>query len=213
MRDSIVSEDWIKAVYRQNPSCTLAKGGSKGKDGTSNQLIRLPPGRIAFPMVGKDSSGYKQYSVSVLFDRRANLDLLHERILSFYERWPEYYNRNTKQWDGLIYPIRDQKDRENYPGFTPGNLYVNAASIYPPSVRNIDGKWVNRDISRKQTVYPGVWAVVVVKPASFSYDNNPTPARGVTLYLSGIAVVGDDEQLVMSGASTLLSDIVLPEEK
>ena len=180
MADSTnMSPEWVKSVLSKYP-CTVLESGD----------IRTCPVRLSFPWVFKkqeamEEGGKPKYAATLLFPHGADLTVLRKAAeQTVREKWGEGAGKKFT----IHSPFRDQKDKaERYDGYTPGAYFITSSSERKPPV--VDTKRV--PVVDEAKVYPGVWALVIVRP--FAYEKKVK--RGISFGLQSLMIFHDDVQL------------------
>lgn len=187
--DTRMSPEWITNALKKNPCVAVTK------DGVPTGNFRTCPVRLSFPNVFKPVRPPKnnanepdrepQYGTTILFPVGADLRVLEvaaEETLKI--RWPDLARAGA-----LHRPFRDQAGKSQFQGYNPGGIFfsANANLQHKPSV--IDTSL--RPIVDESAIYPGVWAVVVLRP--FPFDAKMK--KGVSFGLQSVMKICDDIRL------------------
>lgn len=192
MRNTRMSDDWIMSAVRNNPLTKMDNGN-----------FRTPPVRLAFVHIMKPNPNAKNddgtpkatplYEVTALCPPG-----MMEQINAVL--WPEVYEMLRREFPnninaqgqpfGLHIPWRDQGEKQNYTGYTPGLPFMRLTTQYKPPV--VDPAM--NPIVDEGRVYPGVWAILSFNPYVFG-KSPPRPKKGVSLGLQAVMIVADDEKL------------------
>lgn len=209
MRDSAKSAEWVAKVVAANPMQKIMNLQTGAWDGN----IRTCPVRLNFfhnslhvPVRGTNDDGTQRdtatFEIQMLFPPCAT-DQVNSVL------WPEVYALMRSSFPaninpqgepfGLKSPIREQAEKQNYAGFTPGGLVVRATTQFKPPV--VDS--ANNPIVDTSRAYPGVWALV-----SFNLFAYPKPGskfkgnRGVSAGLQAVMIIADDTPLAGGAVDT-----------
>jgi hypothetical protein len=170
MRDTEKSADWIARMMKNNPCTDIGEGN-----------FRTTICRLSFPnLFGRSKpippNTEGKYGANLLFPLDADIKLLRAAAsAAAREKWGSNLPPKLKN------PFKDS-------GYTPGAVYVIAtADKSRPLV--LDPR--NQPILDEDRVYPGVWAICVVRP--FVYDKGVN--KGVSFGLQGVMIVSDDKTL------------------
>jgi len=87
-------------------------------------------------------------------------------------------------------PWRDQAEKQQYTGYTPGLPFFRCTTQYKPQI--VDPGM--NPIVDEARVYAGVWAILNVNLFSFG-KNPPRPKKGVSIGLQGVMLIADDTKL------------------
>lgn len=170
------SDAWIQRALQQNPCVDLGDGN-----------YRTCPGRLSFPNIFSRSKPIPpategKYGANFVFPVGADINLLAKAAEACaIDKWP-------KGGGKLKGPFKPQEDMLKYEGYEAGGFYISAtADKTPPRV--FDSRQV--PIIDESRVYPGVWAVAIIRP--FAYDKGVN--KGVSFGLQGLMIIADDKQL------------------
>jgi len=170
------SDAWIQRTLQGNPCLDLGDGN-----------FRTCPGRLSFPNIFSRSKPIPpategKYGTNFVFPVGADINILMRAAEACaLDKWP-------KGGGKLKGPFKQQEEMLKYEGYEAGGYYISAtADKTPPRV--FDSRMV--PITDEARVYPGVWAVAIIRP--FSYDKNVN--KGVSFGLQGLMIVADDKQL------------------
>jgi len=151
--------------------------------------VMTPKFRVSFPNVfrpGKpvDPTKPGKYSVTMLFDKDANLEPLKKAMVDFMTK---KFGGNQASWPKLSRnPFRDQGEK-SFEGYVAGAKFINATSNTKPGL--VDAQ--NNDIINEADFYPGCYARATVRP--FWYDTAGN--KGVAFGLQNIQKLADGEPL------------------
>lgn len=187
MRDSTVGDAWIRTVYDANPPHVMEDGN-----------VWTGPVRLAFtdgvfkkvPKMKSDPNSAHVHMCNLLFPPIADMSALWEVYAKIAQaNFPENpYNTHMQQFTGLVPPWRDQAEKPQYSGFTPGCNFIIPKSGYKPAV--VDTQL--NPIVNEDAIYAGVWAYCVINCYA---GGKGTPKKGPMWGLSSIMKIGDDKQL------------------
>jgi hypothetical protein len=198
MRDSTKPADWVAKMVEANPIQKIL-GASGAWDGN----IRSCPVRLNFfhnslhtPVSGKNDDGSNKvagFEVQGLFPpcAQSQIDGILRPLLAAFERqnFPNNFDPNGVGF-GLHSPIRDQGEKRNFAGFTPGGALLRFGSQYKPPVVDT----AMNPIVDTSRAYPGVWALVSFN--MFAYGvKPPRPKKGVSFGLNAVVILADDTPL------------------
>lgn len=193
MKNSRLAPDWIARAVASNPF-------QKRPDGT---YITCPV-RLAFVHLVKPNPNAKNddgtpkatpsYEVTALLPPGGKEQL--EAVV-----WPDVYaalrmsfpsNFNPQgQPFGLhCPPWRDQGEKQQYAGYTPGLPFIRMTTQYKPQI--VDPAM--NPIVDENRVYAGVWAILNFNLFEFG-KSPPRPKKGYSCGLQGVMLVADDEKL------------------
>lgn len=91
-------------------------------------------------------------------------------------------------WAGLDAAYRDQGEKAQFSGFTPGAKFINVSSKYKPVI--VDAR-MNPIVDEKQ-IYAGCWVIVAVNTYASGIG---TPRKGPRFGLQTIMKIADDKSL------------------
>jgi hypothetical protein len=185
-----MTDEWIADVLKRNPCVKLDNGN-----------VRTCPARISFPNVFKRGKPMEEgqtgkYGVTLLFPPHADLSVLRaEATAVAFAKWPGLQDGSLKL--SLHSPFRDQAEKSQFDGYTPGSIFLTAnADRQPPCV---DTRLA--PIVEEARVYPGVWAITTLR----CFDFDKKVKKGVSFGLQSIMIIADDNQLG-GGGSDPVSD-------
>lgn len=152
-----------------------------------NGNLRTCPVRLSYPHlfaahVSKKfaASAAPKFSATLLFPKGADLSVLDNAVKSrAIEEW-------GSKWPGMkvSLPFLDQGS-EAGDGHVPGAKMIRCTSTEKPNV-----KTRSMEDAGAEDVYPGVWALVTVRPFASDYGT-----KRVSLGLQNVMVIADDERL------------------
>jgi len=185
VRDSIVGDAWIQQSCAAVPVQRVL-----GKDGNPTGDILTGPVRLAFcnlfelPKATATNNNPK-FGAACLFTPYADFTIFYEEYYrvcaaKFASKW----DAQSQQYVGLHSPFRNQSEKLNFGGFTPGCIFISATSRYKPPVVDIRGN----PIIDPSKVYAGVWAICSVN--AYGYDD--PRKKGVAFGLQSVMILGDD---------------------
>lgn len=194
MKDSRMTDEWIAAVIRSNPIKIAEKTGN----------IITCPVRLNFTSLwsaskSQDASADKAatYNTVIMFPPGAN-EMITSTIVPPYiaalrQAFPNNFGADGQPF-GLHSPFRDQKEKQQYPGYTPGCLFISAGTQFKPQI--VDPSF--NPIVDESRVYDGVWAIVALN--LYPYGIKPVrPKKGVSFGLQSIMIFADDEHIKPGG--------------
>lgn len=202
MRDSAKSAEWVERVVRENPIQKIMNPQTGQWDGN----VRTCPVRLSFfdnslhkMVYGKNDDGttkqFGSFEVQILFPpcATAQVDQVLRPLVRDMEfaSFPKNFVPDGSSF-GLHPPFRNQGEKQNYAGFTPGGILIRAQTQYKPPVVDT----ANNPIVDESRAYPGVWAIVSVN--LFHYPKNAAKfkgKRGVNFGLQAVMIVADDNKL------------------
>lgn len=186
VRDSIVGDAWLQATAAAVPVQRVI-------DQTTGQPtgdILTGPVRLSFDTLFElppPKPGYEnpKFGATLLFTPLADFTIFYEEYYNVCAReFREYYNAQSGQYYGLHSPFRDQGEKQQLSGYTPGCIMMNCTSKYKPPV--IDSRY--NPIVDQSKVYPGVWAICAVSPYAYKDPRK----KGVGFGLQSVMIIGDD---------------------
>lgn len=185
MDASKMTDDWVRDVLARNPCLKLDNGN-----------VRTCPFRASFPNIfekGKPIAPNPEgkYGTTLLFPAIADLSVLRaEATAVAFAKWPGLKDGSLKM--SLHTPFRDQAEKQQFEGYSPGSIFMTATSErQPPCVDTRLAPVVDRN-----KVYPGVWAIATLR----CYDFDKGVKKGVTFGLQSIMIIADDTQLGGGGS-------------
>lgn len=173
------TNDWIDRALKNNP-CVDIGGGN----------FRTTVCRLSFPNLWERSRPIPpntegKFGANLVFPVGANLKILKDAAAAVgQDKWG-----NRAGTMRLKHPFKDQAEMaDRYAGYEQGGEYIIATSAKTrPMI--VDPR--NQAITDESRVYPGVWAVAIIRP--FAYEQ--TVNKGVAFGLQGVMLVSDDKQL------------------
>jgi hypothetical protein len=193
MRDSNMTDEWVKAQWAKNPCVKLANGD-----------IRTGPVRLSFANILKPSKPTQQkpdgnYGAVLLFPAGVDISVLQNEMRDVaLAKWPDAGKPGGPK---LFKPIRDQDidgkgqpgEADRYAGYERGAMRIGAnANQKVPCVDQRLAPIVEGD-----KVYSGVWAIVTVRCYTFEQQAN----KGPTFGLQAVMIVADDTNLGGTGSA------------
>ena len=175
-----VDAKWIKDALAKHPCSALAGG-----------MLRSCPVRLSFPELfvakaGTDDAGNPttpKFGVTLLFPKGADISVLRAAVKTAQDGKFGTAYKGAK----LHVPFRDQEDKAHFEGYEPGAFFFSASTMQKPQVVDVGGN----KITDEERVYPGVWAIVSLRPYAFD-----TPKKkGVSLGLGNVMIIRDDDRL------------------
>lgn len=161
----------------------------KDKDGNYTGDIRTCEVRLSFPelFVAKavEEGGKKKFSSAILFPKGADLSPLRDAIKSAIK--DEWGDSPPK---GLRVGVRDQGEKD-FEGYEEGAFFLNASSERRPPLVNRRSQPINDE----EDVYPGIYALVVIRPYAFKPKKGDKYGPGVGFGLQAIQIIKDGERL------------------
>lgn len=195
LRDSMVGDQWIRDCYSLNPVRRVIDPKTQQPNGN----ILTGPVRLAFcdalfeaRAAANNPQGPKKFGTNALYTPFTDFTIIYEEYYkACAATFPEFYNPNTQQYNGLHSPFRDQAEKAHqYAGFTPGCIFLNHTSKFMPQVVDIRGN----PITDRNRVYAGAWAILAIN--AYPYGKNPPqPKKGVGFGLQQVMIIGDDTKL------------------
>lgn len=202
MRDSAKSAEWVAKMVAENPIRKIVNPQTGAWDGN----VLTCPVRLSFfdnslhkMVYGKNDDGtakqFGSFEVQILFPPCATpqVDQVLRPLVRDMEfaSFPKNFGPDGNSF-GLHSPFRNQGEKQNYAGFTPGGVLIRAQTQYKPPVVDT----ANNPIVDESRAYPGVWALVSVN--LFHYPKNAAKfkgKRGVNFGLQAVMVIADDTKL------------------
>lgn len=151
--------------------------------------VKTPKFRAAFVTLFEprgmddDPDGKKSYSVTMLFDKNADLSEMKKAVeAAIQKKW------GNKRPANLRLPFRDAGEKAGeYEGFKKGMTFVTARTYDKPQVVDQD---VNPITDRKE-LYSGCYAWATVVAGAYEARGN----KGVAFYLNNVQKLADGEPL------------------
>lgn len=190
MKDSQMTDDWLRRVVEANPITVLPSG-----------YIRTCPVRLAFPALfqpfkskkGDDPGKKPSYGAALLFPPGAEAgirDVFYAAWLKEAQRaFPKNFGTDGQPF-GLHWPFHPAAEKQNQNGYTPGLYYLDSSSQFKPPVVDT----AMNPIVDESRVYPGVWAFVSLNV--YTYNNKKT---GVGFGIQSVMLIADDTKLYTAG--------------
>lgn len=194
MRDTNMTDEWIKAQWAKNPCVKLPNGD-----------IRTGPVRLSFPNILKPGKPNPQnpdrinYGAVLLFPAGVDISvLINERNEVAKAKWADV---GTPKGPKLFNPIRDQDldgkgqpgEADRYAGYEKGAMRI--AANANQKVPCVDQRLA--PIVDEARVYPGVWAIVTLRCYTFEQQGN----KGPTFGLQAVMIVADDTNIGGTGSA------------
>lgn len=158
----------LALLMKQYPVAKLATGN-----------IRTCPVRLSFPSLFEKTSfegSEPKYSTVLLFPKGADLSILKTEAGTLVKA-------NSK--GGAVHnPFRNQGEKQ-LAGYEDGAIFMTVSTTQRPGVLGIDGK----PVLDQEDVYPGVWALVTIRP--FWFDAKVK--KGVSFGLQNVRLIANDE--------------------
>ena len=205
MRDSQVTDDWLRQVIAANPPTRQPDTTGKTPGCITTGPVRLafcehPIGGLLRPNAPKpDQSGKVKnpnFNTSVLFppglDFTPIVGLYNEALQKW---WSDKYDAGTREYLGLHSPFRDQKEKAEYKGYTPGGILMQCSSQFKPTV--VDSA-MNPIVDETQ-LYAGIWAILLLNVYAYG-RNPPQPKKGIGFGLQAVMKLDNDTKLGGGGA-------------
>jgi hypothetical protein len=179
-----MTPDWIARVIQQNPLKEL-----------EGDNIRLCPARIGFPHLDKPQKAMEdgkadKYTATILFQPGTDLSLAKTIAARVGEaKWGAQFASHA-QGQNFHNPFKDQGEKTQFQGFVPGLPFITAtAERKPPLVMQNLAPYAG-------LIYPGFWAICVVRPFAFETKNKQGAVlkRGLSFGLQSIMHIADDEE-------------------
>lgn len=185
MNSTKMSDEWIVDALKRNPCVKLDNGN-----------IRTCPVRLSFPNIFQKGKAIEEgkepkYGATLLFPKDADISVLRaEATAVAYAKWPQL--QQGQSVGALHSPFKDQGDKSQFEGYTPGNICVSAyADRKPPAV---DARLA--PLVDEARIYPGVWAIVTLR----CFDFDVKVKKGVSFGLQSVMIIADDTQLGGGGS-------------
>ena len=193
MRDTNMTDEWVKAQWAKNPCVKLANGD-----------IRTGPVRLSFPNILKPGKATQQkpdggYGAVLLFPKGVDISVLQDEMKRVaLAKWPDAGKPGGPK---LFRPIRDQDidgkgndgESERYAGYEKGAWRIGANANQ--KVPCVDQRLA--PIVDDAKVYPGVWAIVTLRCYTFEQQAN----KGPTFGLQAVMIVADDTNIGGTGSA------------
>jgi hypothetical protein len=195
VKDSIVGDGWIQQTAQAVPVRRVvdpATGQETGDILTGPvrlsfvNLFKLPPKR-------PDQTSEPKFGATLLFTPYADMRLMSEDYYKICAtEFAHKYNPADGQYYGLRSPFRNQAEKSNLNGYTPGCIFLNCTSKFKPPIVDIR----NNPIVDESKVYAGVWAICSIRAYAYKDPKN----QGVAFGLQSVMIIGDDTHLAAGGA-------------
>lgn len=194
VRNSRFTPEQIASFVAANPIRIAEKTGN----------IITCPVRLAFPALWEPDKNVndagettEKYSVVALFPPGAEAGINGIMNVQYFEHLRKAWSSNIGPDGvpfGLHQPFHRQDEKANqYGGFTPGLIYINAGSQMKPKI--VDN--ANNPIVDKSRVYPGVWAILALNTYAFGVGagagNKKGWKKGIGFGLQNVMIFADDE--------------------
>lgn len=183
--------EWVESLWKKNP-CTLLPNGN----------IRTGPVRLSYPFIlerGKPQPPRTEgsFGTAFLFPAGADISALKTAAVDIARsKWP---NAGKPGGPSLHSPFRDQGEKDGKAGYVPGSIFMSAyADKQAPYC--VDKNSV--PVVEKSRIYPGVWALVVLRPFVFDKGVKKGPSFG----LQGVVLIADDENIGGGGGGDVVGD-------
>lgn len=177
-----MDNQYLAKITKAYPCVALATGN-----------IRTCPVRLSYPNLFKPGKPVEEgqepkFGAALLFPLGADISVLREAVN---HAAIEAFGSKAASMR-LAKPFRDQSEKAaadgaEFNGYTPGAVFFNCSSKQRPGIVGPDGK----PITDPNRVYPGVWALVTVRP--FGYDRGVK--KGVSLGLQNVQIIADDDRI------------------
>lgn len=196
VKDSEVGDAWIQQMMAANPPGFVIDPTTGQPNGNiTTGLVRVAfcdslfvakPQMRTNPQAQQGEPTLK-HSCAFLFPPGVNMSVFQQewdRIAAtdFRECW------NGAMWAGIDPPFRQQAEKVQFQGFTPGGYFMNCSSKYKPPI--VDARM--NPIVDQTKVYAGVWAIAAVNAYA---SGKGTPKKGPRFGLQTIMIVADDKNL------------------
>lgn len=188
---SLMSPDWIERVISQNPCQDIGNGN-----------FRTVPHRIGFPhlftaQAPLDDGGKSKFSVVHIFQSNAGVDVLKAAAMAVgAEKWGDKFAEYATA-ASFRNPFQDQALKAKYEGFTAGLISITSSGERRPAL--VDQR--EAPIVDPTKVYPGAWAICVIRPFAFETKNKQGSVlkRGLGFGLQSVMIVADDTEFGGTG--------------
>ena len=182
-----MTDEWVRRAVAANP-CKLLDSGN----------VRTCPVRLSFPKIferGKPQPPnlVGKYKANLLFPAGADISFLKKAASE--ATLAKWANAGTKGGPKLKSPFKDggtvdpdtgMSMADQYEGYAAGSAYIIATGDRQPAV--IDSRLAA--ITDPARVYPGVWAIVTLRP--FTYDKGVN--KGTSFGLQSLMIIADDTE-------------------
>ena len=193
MKNSRLGDDWIARAVANNPF-------QKRPD----RSFLTCPVRLAFVHLVKPNPNAKNddgtpkatpsYEVTALLPPGAQqqLDTIvwPDLYALLRQSFPQNFNAQGQPFGLHCPPWRDQGEKQQYAGYTPGLPFIRMTTQYKPQI--VDP--ATNPIVDENRVYAGVWAILAFNLFEFG-KSPPRPKKGYSCGLQGVMLVADDEKL------------------
>jgi hypothetical protein len=193
MNNTRMTDDWITRAVAANPFQKMPDGN-----------FRTCPVRLAFVHIIKPNPNAKNddgtpkttpsYEVTALVppggQEQMNAVVWPDIYAMLRTAFPQNFNAQGQPFGLHCPPWRDQGEKQQYTGYTPGLPFIRLTTQYKPQI--VDPG--HNPIVDENRVYPGVWAILAFNMFEFG-RSPPRPKKGVSLGLQGVMLIGDDEKL------------------
>lgn len=210
MRNSIVGDDWIRAMQMAVPPQKVIKDGKWTGD------ILSGPVRLSFPVLftlpqATAQRANPKFGASLIFPPPLPGQSAAQQFALFYEeyyriaaeKFAAHWDAGSQQYFGLHSPFHDQGEKAiKYAGYTPGLTYFGVNSKFkPPVVSPIPGDPNHfNPVVDETKVYPGVWAICTLNAYDYGL-NPPQPKKGPGFGLQSVLIIADDTNIGAGGAA------------
>lgn len=193
VRNSDIGDAWIQQMMAANPPQFVIDP----KTGQPNGNITSGLVRLSFcdlfefrkPMANQpvDPNMRQTFGTAILFPPGADMrvfDQEWDRVArsDFAQYW------NGAMWAGIDPPYRNQEEKVQYEGYTPGGKWMNVSSQYKPPVVDMN----MNPIVDKSRVHAGMWAIVALNTYA---SGKSTPRKGPRFGIQTVMIVADDRSL------------------
>jgi hypothetical protein len=194
MSASDMDPKWIEEMWAKFPCTKIVD-----QNGVENGNFRTGPVRLSFLSVFERNKPVPpatvgKFSATGLFPPAADLAVLKAAAsAAALPKWP-----TAGQVGGptLHTPFRQQADKANLEGYTPGGIFITAVADqrqpYVVDTRNVP-------ITNKDEAQSGFWGFLVLRP--FSFDAGLK--KGVSFGLQGVMVIAKDRTFGGGGSSPM----------
>lgn len=190
-KDSQIGDAWIQQAYASNPVQFVVDI----KTGQPTGDILTGPVRLAFcdslfvakPKMSTDPTSKLAFMTTLLWPVVADVTILMN----------EYYRiageKFANHWNGQAYvgideAIKDQGDKFQMSGYTPGSKYTTVSSQFKPPI--VDSR-MNPIVDQSQ-IYAGCWCIASVNVYASGIG---TPRKGPRFGLQTLMKIADDTNL------------------
>lgn len=186
MQDSQMTDEWVTAQWKRNPCVALANGD-----------LRTGPIRLSFPNLFKPGKPIPpntegKFGASLLFPAGVDISVLRQASAEVAKaKWPDV---GTLKVPKLKSPFLSQdEDAGRYVGYEEGGVLIRTIANQKMPV--VDLRLA--PVVEESKVYPGVWALVTIRP--FAYDKGVN--KGVSFGLQTVMIVADDTNIGGTGSA------------